>query len=157
MMKNLSTIIALVALLFTFTIVSCSKEDTSTKPVETDVRDLAVGTYAGLSSFKDTSGSTVQDTATTLVIAKGAGNTLTITEDGATIVTGAIVVAGKDFTGNIPVQSITKDGLSVTIKGRGNNNEHYGFLEAQKAFMFDIEITDGPLKGYSYMVLATKK
>jgi hypothetical protein len=71
--------------------------------------------------------------------------------------TGAIIVSGKNFEGNIPSQSITEDGVTVTIKGRGNNNEQFGFQEAQKVFFFNIEITDGPLKGYRYDVFATKK
>jgi hypothetical protein len=83
--------------------------------------------------------------------------TLTITEDGTIINTGAIVVSGKDFLGNIPSQSVTDDGTTLTIKGVGNNNEHFGFQEAQKVFFFNIEITDGQLKGYRYDVFATKK
>ena len=136
---------------------SCSKDDTSTKVAETDARDLAVGTYNGLSSFTDTSGSSILDTTTTFVITKGPGTTLTITEDGTIINTGAIVVSGKDFLGNIPSQSVTDDGTTLTIKGVGNNNEHFGFQEAQKVFFFNIEITDGQLKGYRYDVFATKK
>ena len=73
---------------------SCSKDDTSNVVAKTDVRDLAVGTYTGLSSFTDTSGSSILDTTTTFVLVKGPGTTLTITEDETVINTGAIIVSG---------------------------------------------------------------
>jgi hypothetical protein len=156
-MKNIKSIIPFTLFFIMSSMMSCSKDDTSTKVAETDARDLAVGTYNGLSSFTDTSGSSILDTTTTFVITKGPGTTLTITEDGTIINTGAIVVSGKDFLGNIPSQSVTDDGTTLTIKGVGNNNEHFGFQEAQKVFFFNIEITDGQLKGYRYDVFATKK
>ena len=156
-MKQIKSIIPIALLFILSSMMSCSKDDTSNVIAKTDVRDLAVGTYTGLSSFTDTSGSSILDTTTTFVLAKGPGTTLTITEDETVINTGAIIVSGKNFEGNIPIQSITEDGVTVTIKGRGNNNEHFGFQEAQKVFFFNIEITDGPLKGYRYDVFATKK
>jgi hypothetical protein len=147
-----------IALMFIMmSMISCSKDDTSNKTLETDVRDLAVGTYKGLSSLIDTTGTSVSDTTTTFILAKGADNTLIITEDGTTITTGAILVSGNNFEGNIPNQSITEDGVTFTIQGRGNNNEHFGFQEVQKVFFYNIEIMDGPFKGYKYDVFATKK
>lgn len=156
-MKNIKLILPAALIIMVSLIFGCSKDESATKPVEIDVRDIAIGTYTGLSSLKDTSGNTVLDTSSTFVVAKGAGNTLTITEDGAVIVTDAIVTAGKDFSGNIPSQSIVQTGLTLTIKGKGNNNEHYGFQESTKVFSYGIEITDGSLKGYTIDVFATKK
>ena len=156
-MKQIKSIIPIALFLLLSGMMSCSKDDTSNVVAEADARDLAVGTYTGLSSFTDTTGSTILDTSTTFVLAKGPGTTLTITEDGTIITTGAVVVSGKDFGGNIPSQSVTDDGTTLTIKGVGNNNEHFGFLEAQKVFTYNIEINDGPLKGFKYDVFATKK
>lgn len=156
-MKQIKSIIPIALLFIMSSMMSCSKDDTSNVVAETDARDLAVGTYTGLSSLTDTSGSSILDSTTTFVLTKGPGTTLTITEDGTIINTGAIVVSGKDFLGNIPSQSITDDGITMSIKGKGNNNEHFGFQEAQKVFFFNIEITDGPLRGYRYDVFATKK
>jgi hypothetical protein len=157
-MKKIKSILSIALIIMAGFIFSCSKDNSSTKPVETDARDLAIGSYTGLSSVKDTTGESILDTTVTFVITKGSGKSLIITEDdGGKILTGDILVSGKDFTGNIPIQTINKDGVSVTIKGRGNNNEQFGFMESTKVFIYNIEITDGPLKGYTYDVFATKK
>jgi hypothetical protein len=157
-MKKIKSILSIALIIMAGFIFSCSKDNSSTKPVETDARDLAIGSYTGLSSVKDTTGESILDTTVTFVITKGSGKSLIITEDdGGKILTGDILVSGKDFTGNIPIQTINKDGVSVTIKGRGNNNEQFGFMESTKAFFYNIEITDGQFKGYTYDVFATKK
>lgn len=157
-MKKIKSILSIALIIMAGFIFSCSKDDSGTKPVETDARDLAIGTYTGLSSLKDTSRNSISDTTVTFVVTKGSGKSLIITEDdGGKILTGDILVYGKDFEGNIPVQTINKDGISVTIKGRGNNNEHFGFMESTKAFFYNIEITDGQFKGYTYDVFAAKK
>ena len=157
-MKKIKSILSIALIMLAGLIFSCSKDNSSTKPVETDARDLAIGTYIGLSSLKDTSRNSISDTTVNFVVTKGSGKSLIITEDdGVKISTGDIVVLGKDFTGNIPIQTINKDGVSVAIKGRGNNNEQFGFMESTKAFFYNIEITDGPLKGYTYDVFAAKK
>jgi hypothetical protein len=157
-MKKIKSILSIALIIMAGFIFSCSKDNSSTKPVETDARDLAIGSYTGLSSVKDTTGESILDTTVTFVITKGSGKSLIITEDdGGKILTGDILVSGKDFTGNIPIQTINKDGVSVTIKGRGNNNEQFGFMESTKAFFYNIEITDGQFKGYTFDVFATKK
>jgi len=154
---RIKSALPLALLMIATLIISCSKDESGTKPAETDARDLAVGTYTGLSSLTDSTGKSVLDTPTTFVVAKGSGKTLTITEDGTTIVTSDIVVVGKDFGGNIPSQSLNQDGVSITVKGKGNNNEQFAFQESQKAFSYNIEFTDGPFKGYTGNVFATKK
>jgi hypothetical protein len=157
-MKKIKSILSIVLFMMAGLVVSCSKDNSSTKPIETDARDLAIGTYTGLSSLKDTSRNSISDTTVTFVVTKGSGKSLIINEnDGIKISTEDIFVLGKDFTGNIPIQTINKDGISVTIKGRGNNYEQFGFMESTKAFFYNIEVTDGPLKGYTYDVFATKK
>lgn len=157
-MKKIKSILSIALIMMASLIFSCSKDNSSTKPVETDARDLAIGTYTGLSSLKDTTGKSISDTTVTFIVTKGSGKSLIITEnEGVKISTGDILVYGKDFEGNIPIQTINKDGVSATIKGRGNNNEQFGFMESTKAFFYNIEITDGPLKGYTYDVFAAKK
>ena len=156
-MKKIKSILSIALIMMAGFIFSCSKDNSSTKPVETDARDLAIGSYTGLSTVKDTTGESILDTLT-FIITKGSGKSLIITEDdGGKILTGDILVSGKDFEGNIPVQTINKDGISISIKGRGNNNEQFGFMESTKVFIYNIEITDGPFKGYTYDVFATKK
>ena len=106
----------------------------------------------------DTSGNSISDTTVTFVVTKGSGKSLIITEDGGgKISTGDVLVSGKNFSGNIPLQTINKDGFSISLKGKGNNNEHFGFMESTKAFVYNIEITDGPLRGNTYDVFGTKK
>ncbi len=157
-MKKIKSILSIALIMMAGLIFSCSKENSTTKPVETDARDLAIGIYTGLSSLKDTTGVSISDTTVTFIVEKGSGKSLVITEyDGSKISTGDILVSGKDFTGNIPVQTINIDGLSVTIKGRGNNNEQFGFKESTKVFIYNIEVTEGQFKGYTYDVFATKK
>jgi hypothetical protein len=157
-MKKIKSILSIALIIMAGFLVSCSKDDSGTKPVETDARDLAIGTYTGLSSLKDTTGDSISDTTVTFIVTKGSGKSLIITEDdGTKISTGNILVSGKDFIGNIPLQTINKDGFSTSLKGRGNNSEHFGFIESTKVFVYNIEFTDGLLKGYKYDVFATKK
>jgi hypothetical protein len=157
-MKKIKSVLSVALIIMAGIIVSCSKDNSSTKPVETDARDLAIGTYTGLSILKDTSRNSISDTTVTFVVTKGSGKSLIINEnDGIKISTGDIIVLGKDFEGNIPVQTISVDGLDVTLKGSGNNNEQFGFMESTKVFVYNIEFTDGPFKGYTYDVFATKK
>jgi hypothetical protein len=157
-MKKIKSILSIALIMMAGLIFSCSKEKSATKPVETDARDLAIGIYTGLSSLKDTTGVSISDTTVTFIVEKGSGKSLIITEyDGSKISTGDIIVYGKDFEGNIPVQTINIDGLDVTIKGSGNNNEQFGFMESTKVFVYNIEVTDGQFKGYRYDVFATKK
>ena len=157
-MKKIKSILSVALFMMAGLVVSCSKDNSSTKPIVTDARDLAIGTYTGLSSLKDTTGVSISDTTVTFIVEKGSGKSLIITEyDGGKITTGDILVSGKDFEGNIPVQTITIDGISGSLKGRGNNNEQFGFMESTKVFFYNIEFTDGPLKGCTYDVFATKK
>jgi hypothetical protein len=156
-MKKIKSILSIALIIMAGFIFSCSKDNSSPKPVETDARDLAIGFYTGLSSVKDTTGESILDTLT-FIITKGSGKSLIITEDdGGKILTGDILVSGKNISGNIPVQTINKDGLSVSLKGRGNNNEQFSFMESTKVISYNIEFTDGPLKGYTYDVFGTKK
>jgi hypothetical protein len=157
-MKKIKSILSIALIIMAGFIVSCSKDNSGTKPVETDARDLALGTYTGLSSLKDTSGVSISDTTVTFIVTKGSGKSLIITEnEGGKFSTGDILVSGKNISGNIPVQTINTDGLSVSLKGRGNNNEQFGFMESTKVISYNIEFTDGPLKGYTYDVFGTKK
>lgn len=157
-MKKIKSILSIALFMMAGLVVSCSKDNASTKPIETDARDLAIGIYTGLSSLKDTTGVSISDTTVTFIVEKGSGKSLIITEyDGGKISTGDIIVYGKDFEGNIPVQTINIDGLDVTIKGSGNNNEQFGFMESTKVFSYNIEVTEGQFKGYKYDVFATKK
>lgn len=157
-MKKIKSVLSVALIIMAGLIVSCSKDNSSTKPVETDARDLALGTYTGLSSLMDTSGNSISDTTVTFVVTKGSGKSLIITEDGGgKISTGDVLVSGKNFSGIIPLQTINKDGFSISLKGKGNNNEHFGFMESTKAFVYNIEITDGPLRGNTYDVFGTKK
>jgi hypothetical protein len=157
-MKKIKSILSIALIIMAGFIVSCSKDNSGTKPVETDARDLALGTYTGSSSLIDTSGKSIKDTTVTFIVTKGSGKSLIITEnEGVKISTGDILVNGKDFEGNIPIQTITLDGISGSLKGKGNNNEQFGFMESTKVFFYNIEFTDGPLKGYRYDVFATKK
>ena len=157
-MKKIKSILSIALIIMAGFIVSCSKDNSGTKPVETDARDLALGTYTGLSSLKDTSGVSISDTTVTFIVTKGSGKSLIIMEnEGVKISTGDILVNGKDFEGNIPLQTISKDGISISIKGIGNNNEQFGFMESTKVISYNIEFTDGPLKGYTYDVFGTKK
>jgi hypothetical protein len=157
-MKKIKSILSIAIIMMAGLIFSCSKENSGTKPAETDARDLAIGTYTGFSSLKDTSRNSISDTSVTFIVTKGSGKSLIITEDdGGKLSTEDILVSGKDFTGNIPIQTMNKDGISVSLKGRGNNYEQFGFMESTKVFFYNIEFTDGPLKGYRYDVFATKK
>jgi len=157
-MKKIKSILSVALFMMAGLVVSCSKDNSSTKPIVTDARDLAIGTYTGLSSLKDTTGVSISDTTVTFIVEKGSGKSLIITEyDGVKITTGDILVSGKGFEGNIPVQTITIDGISGSLKGRGNNNEQFGFMESTKFFFYNIELTDGPLKGCTRDVFATKK
>ncbi len=159
-MKNLKpfySFIAVVTVAAFFTIVSCSKDSTSATPSQTDVRDLAVGNYTGNANLTDSVGNKQFDTTTTIVIAKGPGKTLTITEEGNTITTSDIVSSGNNISGSIPSQSVKFNGQDATIIGKGPNNDQLGYQDAQKVFTYTFEITDGQLKGYTYMVYANKK
>jgi hypothetical protein len=157
-MKKIKSILSIALIIMISFVVSCSKDDTGTKSVETDARDLAIGTYAGLSSLKNTAGESIKDTTVTFIVTKGSGKSLIITEnEGGKFSTGDILVSGKNISGNIPVQTINIDGLSVSLKGRGNNNEQFGFMESTKVITYNFEFIEGPLKGYTYDVFATKK
>jgi len=156
-MKHIKQIQSIATMLILIALVACSKENTSTNATPTDVRDKALGTYSGNANLKDSTGTTIQDTSTTFVIAKGTGNTITITEEGNTITTDAIAVNGNDLAGNIPSQTFMIGGSSITIKGYGNNNEQFGYQDAQKVISYSIEVADGPMKGSRYTVFATKK
>ena len=157
-MKKIKSVLSVALIIMAGLIVSCSKDNSGTKPVETDARDAAIGTYTGLSSLKDSTGKSILDTTVTFIVAKGSGKSLIITEDdGGKISTGDVLVSGKNFSGNIPIQYINKDGFGLSLKGRGNNNEQFGFMETTKVFTYNIEITDGPLRGNTYDVFGTKK
>lgn len=157
-MKKIKSILSIALIIMISFVVSCSKDNSGTKPIETDARDLALGTYTGSSSLIDTSGVSISDTTVTFIVTKGSGKSLIITENkGGKFSTGDILVSGKNFSGNIPLQTIDIDGFSVSIKGKGNNNEQFGFMESTKVFNYSIEITDSPLKGYTRDVFATKK
>lgn len=158
-MKRITLLLAVIATGLAFgSITSCTKEETKSSTsnnTTTDARDLAVGTYTGV-SVTVFDGETSTDSVT-FTVAKGTGSTLNITEDGVTFKTDAIVVSGKDFAGNIPTQSVTNDGVTFTIVGKGNNNEHFAFADAQKAFTYELQINGGPFAGTSATVFGTKK
>ncbi len=156
-MKRITLLAVIAAGLAFGSLTSCSKEETkpSTSNTTTDARDLAVGTYTGI-NMSVFDGQTSTDSVT-FTVSKGAGTTLNITEDGITYATGSVVVSGKDFSGNIPTQSITFDGVTISIVGKGNNNEHFAFVDAQKAFSYEIQINGGPFAGSSSTVLGYKK
>ena len=117
-MKKIKSILSIAIIMMAGLIFSCSKENSGTKPAETDARDLAIGTYTGFSSLKDTSRNSISDTSVTFIVTKGSGKSLIITEnEGVKISTGDILVNGKDFEGNIPIQTITVDGINVSFKG----------------------------------------
>ncbi len=157
-MKRITQLVV-IATGLAFGLTSCSKEESSSASssnnTTTDARDLAVGTYTGI-SVTVFDGETSTDSVT-FTVAKGTGSTLNITEDGVTFKTDAIVVSGKDFAGNIPTQSVTNDGVTFTIVGKGNNNEHFAFADAQKAFTYELQINGGPFAGTSTTVFGTKK
>ncbi len=158
-LKPIYSFFAVAAFVACFTFVSCSKDNNTATPAstQTDVRDLAVGTYTGNANIKDTAGNTVLDTSTSFVIAKGAGNSVTITEDGVTITTDAIVASGNDFYSIIPSQTGKISGQTVSIRGKGANDEQFGFQAAQKVVIYNFEIIEGPFTGYTYSVFGTKK
>jgi len=156
-MKHLKRIQSVVVLFLVIVLVSCAKENTSTNSTATDVRDKAVGTYVGNANLKDSTGTTIKDSTTTVVIAKGSGSTVTITEEGKTITTDAIVVNGNNFYANIPSQSLTANGAVVNLKGYGNNNEQFGYQDAQKVISYTVQFTDDLNRGSIYTVFATKK
>ncbi len=158
-LKPIYSFFVLAAVVACFTFVSCSKDNKTATPAstQTDVRDLAVGTYTGNANIKDTAGNTVYDTTTTFVIAKGAGNSVTITEDGITITTDAIVVSGNNFYSIIPTQTGKISGQTVSIRGKGANDEQFAFQAAQKVVIYSYEMIEGPYTGYTYSVFATKK
>lgn len=151
------TLLAVIATGLAFGLTSCSKEESSSSSsnTTTDARDLAVGTYTGI-NMSVFDGQTSTDSVT-FTVSKGTGTTLNITEDGITFATGSVVVTGKDFSGNIPTQSITSDGVTFSIVGKGNNNEHFAFVDAQKAFTYEIQVNGGPFAGSSSTVLGYKK
>jgi hypothetical protein len=155
-MKTIKIITLVAATLSIGLISSCSKDDSTNSTTTTDARDLVIGNYSGIEISTDASDSTDSDTVL-FTISKGAGTSLIINQDGVSINTSAVVVAGKDLAGNIPTQTLTVDGVSFSIQGRGNNNEHFGFMESTKAFTYDFQVNDGPLAGYKVMVFGTKK
>jgi hypothetical protein len=155
-MKTIKIIALFAATLSIGLISSCSKDDSTNSTTTTDARDLVIGNYSGIEISTDASDSTDSDTVL-FTISKGAGTSLIINQDGVSINTSAVVVAGKDLAGNIPTQTLTVDGVSFSIQGRGNNNEHFGFMESTKAFTYDFQVNDGPLAGYKVMVFGTKK
>jgi hypothetical protein len=157
-MKFSKIIQSIAGLFLLISLMACSKENTSTTSTSTtDVRDKAVGTYSGNANLKDSTGTKIFDTTTTFVVAKGSGNSITFTEEGKTIITDAIVVNGNNFSCNIPSQNFTVNGAVITLKGSGNNNEHFNFQDAQKVISYTYEITEGQMKGTVYNVFATKK
>lgn len=156
-MKTIKIIALVAATLPIGLISSCSKDESSSNTTTTtDARDLVVGSYSGIETSTDASDSTETDTVV-FTITKGAGTSLIITEDGVSINTGAVVVSGKDLAGNIPTQTLTLGGINFSIQGRGNNNEHFGFMESTKAFTYDFKLNDGPFAGTEVMVLGFKK
>lgn len=156
-MKHIKRIQSIATMLILIALVACSKENTSTNVTATDVRDKAVGTYVGNANLKDSTGTTIKDSTTTIVIAKGSGSKVTITEEGMTITTDAIVVNGNNFYANIPSQSLTANGAVINLKGYGNNNEQFGYQDAQKVISYTVEFTDDLNRGSVYTVFATKK
>lgn len=148
------TIIALMVTGFTIgTLSSCKKDDTSSKTTTTtDARDLAVGTYSGMSTITF-DGQTITDT-TTLTVAKGINKTIVI--DG-NILTSDIVVTGNDFSGNIPTQNVDDgNGGTYSIQGEGRSNEQFAFVASSKALAFEIRITGGALSGTRMSFFGTK-
>ena len=156
-MKRITLLAVIVAGLTIGTLSSCSKEETAsnTTTTSTDSRDLAVGTYYGMTLGVIGTDSIVDSTSFT--ISKGSGNTVTILEDGVTITTGAIVVDGKDFSGNIPTQNITTDGVTYSIQGQGTNNEQFAFDATLKGFAYDIRVTGGPMNGATITTYGYKR
>lgn len=152
------TLLAVIATGLAFGLTSCSKEESSSSSSNnstTDARDLAVGTYSAI-AVSTIDGDVSTDT-TTFTVSKGTGTTLNINEDGLVFATGSVVVAGKDFAGNIPTQMLEYDGANFTITGKGNNNQHFAFVESRKSFSYEIQVNGGPLSGASVSVVGTKK
>lgn len=144
---------------------ACKKDDsgssnttttTGTTGTSVDARDAAIGTYVGITTSTDAD--TTMTDSVTLIVSKGTGNTLSVSIDNTSFKTSDVVSVAGNLAGNIPSQVVTISGVSFTISGKGNNNEHFSYtkINGVSTFTYDINLSFNGENATEYFI-GTKK